>query len=269
MKSQKKTKKQKIVAVFGRNLDETYGTICLLNVFLSLVGCICQAVAMGMLESDTVGEVNIDNLSDSNAVRITCLELYYGGFLLVYALYNVYFTSLLFPAVHQNQFIRLGIECGILIINCACYVPFFLKEASDNADTADEYGGEDDTDDDYFHNRDREEYFNNIVGAFGVATAGLLLIIVACLFIIIYNILNYRNNEEVRKISQITSKYVYIKCIMALVVGLILYVVGFSLGSLSSYYVYWYYWQITTVIPFYIFFGVIVVIADVCFCYYV
>ena len=235
---------------------------------LSFVGCICQAIAIGMLQSDTVGEVNMDSQSDSNIVRITCLELYYGGFLVVYALYNIYFTSLLFSAVHKNQFIRLGIECGILIVNCACYVPFFVKEASDTADLADEYDDYDDSD--YYNNHDYDEYYSNIVGTFSVAAAGLVLIIVACLFIIIYSILKYRNNnsEEVRKISQITSKFIYIKCIMGLVVGLILYVVGFSLGSSSSYY-FWYYLQITSVIPFYIFFGVIVVIADVCFCYYV
>lgn len=250
-----------------------YKNICLLNVFLSVAGCISQIVGMSSLGNDTISDVNWEDKSDRIVQELIYLRLLLGGSLIIYPLYHIYFTLLLFPYIYQNQFLRLSIACTLLILHCFFYVPYFVDDCGDYVDSLNES-------DEYSSTRNYDDLYRNLASAFGATAGGLIMIIIVCVVIIGCNIHNYRkynNNEEIiitiRTISQLNmkSKQSYMICIMILVIGLVVYL--FALGTANftmTLYLYGYSsWNVLHLVTPCILFGVIVVAVDVCFCYYV
>ena len=251
--------------MIGRNLGSTWKIICTINVILCVGGCICQAVAIVNFEDDVIGD---DKYKSSGGVddRMIYHELLYGGFLMLCPLYNIYFTLLLFPAIYQNQFIRLSIACTILGVHCGLYIPYFTDTCINYVDTADrlESGGRLSQ-----YGSMRRKY----AAGYGTVAAGLGIIITICLTIIVGNIINYCSNKDkqLKQISKLESTRFYIICVTLLIGGLIVYLpsLGTTVASFSFNYSSWimsYSTWATFYVGIYILFGVSVVV-DVCFCY--
>ena len=254
--------------MIGRNLGSTYKAICIINVILCVGGCICQVVGIIYFEDDAVG----DNKYNGNGyviARIIYQEILYGGFLVVYPLYNIYFTLLLFPAIYRNQFSRLTIACTILGVHCGLYIPYFTDNLIYYVDLADHFDSGD-------HLSQLGPFWRKTAAGYGAVLAGLGIVVITCLTIIVGNITNYCDNkdEELKQISKLESKRFYVICVIMLIVGLIVYLPG--LGTTVALFSWEYSGGFTNYIPLatfyvgtYILFGVTVVVVDVSFCYYV
>ena len=221
----------------------------------------------------------IINVSSDHLDKITYSEMLYGGFLLVYALYNLYFTSLLFPIIGDNQFVRLTIASVLLLFHCICYFPDLVDASNDLQDYAKEYDKRQDSDDDsyyywyYSDDSDWGSYYRSEASTYATAASGLVIIMFACLMIIsingyVFYSFNPNSGEKVNNIAQLSSlllKRAYLITIIILVIGLIIYLIG--LGLIMQIIYLWFYQLITFYAGMYILFSAIVVIIDIALTY--
>ena len=63
--------------MIGRNIGEMYERLRMLNTLLTIGGCICQAIGLGYLEDDLIGDINTSKKSDDEKDRITYYEMIY------------------------------------------------------------------------------------------------------------------------------------------------------------------------------------------------
>ena len=231
-----------------------YGA-CLL---LSLIGCICQAVGIANLEYEAVGDKNLDNKSDEYIDEITYSEMLYGGYFVNYGLWNLYFASLLWGKIGNNQFIRLCLACFILFVHCVCCVPYLVDESNDLEEDATNV----DSDDDSY---DYCTYYRNESGQFAMTAIGLVMVGLVCLVIIGINVFCYRViSNEMKSIAQLESvrlKQIYLACVLSLLIGFVIYLIGLgTVVSVSRF-------SISVLLLFcvaiYVLFGVIVVVSDI------